>query len=804
MKKRVLFLIVMLLTITVTSAQNAKVYMSFDGANALTTDFTSINGIELREPGAIGPIESVAGTTTSTYTIDPSNTSGDLLKRTASGLYTHDQFANEVVTDSDDSDKALQLDHTGHVFLTEEVLGDGDFTISYDYKSFGSGVNKGFQGMVTLIGQDSQDSNTWKVARLSHWGTGGFVEGTDDFGFDVGGFAHVGTPKYIRFTLTYSSATQKYSVYKDGVFIKEGTVITAGEWTNRKIYLGFRGVGTQDATTGEFPEANFDTNSTPRNRDLQKRFDDITVFNRALTAAEVTAIDATPSSALTIANVSWDGSESSEWTNGDNWSTGNVPTSISVVTIPTGMPNQPVIAAASGIELSSLTVDSGATLTVESGGSLIVNDTSSGDVTYNVAVTDTNWHLATSPVSGEGYDDTWVSTNSIATGSVSSANRGIATYQNGTADVTTGNWVYVQGGASGTFGDGVGYSLLSSTGTGNFSFTGAVNTSDISPSISQNTNNWNLIGNSYTSYLDVAAFITANSTNFGSAFQSIYVWNGSAYVATTTGYVYPGQAFFVSASATGTTASFTTAMQSHQTGTTFLKSSNSVTSIKLNITDGTSNKTTSINYLEGKTEGLDPGFDIGMFNGVSSDLRIYTHLVNNNEGIAFTRQALSDTNIETTVIPVGLKAAANQEITFSAEALNLPSGVNVFLEDKQADTFTRLDEANSIYKVRLFDKLDGTGRFFIHTSTDSALSLESTILEGVSVYKSNSSTLRIVGLSQGQATVKLFNVLGKQMMKTSFETSGSDEVSLSNLATGVYIVQLETENGKLNKKIILE
>ena len=41
----------------------------------------------------------------------------------------------------------------------------------------------------------------------------------------------------------------------------------------------------------------------------------------------------------------------------------------------------------------------------------------------------------------------------------------------------------------------------------------------------------------------------------------------------------------------------------------------------------------------------------------------------------------------------------NKEIIISAEALNLPAGVNVFLEDKQTDTFTRLDEANSNYKI---------------------------------------------------------------------------------------------------------
>ena len=34
------------------------------------------------------------------------------------------------------------------------------------------------------------------------------------------------------------------------------------------------------------------------------------------------------------------------------------------------------------------------------------------------------------------------------------------------------------------------------------------------------------------------------------------------------------------------------------------------------------------------------------------------------------------------VIPVGIKAAAGKEITFSAEAMNIPDGINVYLEDK--------------------------------------------------------------------------------------------------------------------------
>ena len=46
--------------------------------------------------------------------------------------------------------------------------------------------------------------------------------------------------------------------------------------------------------------------------------------------------------------------------------------------------------------------------------------------------------------------------------------------------------------------------------------------------------------------------------------------------------------------------------------------------------------------------------------------------------------------------------------------------------------------------------------------------------------------------------------LGRQVLNAAFESNGTKEISLPRLAKGVYIVQLETAEGKLNKKIILE
>jgi hypothetical protein len=83
------------------------------------------------------------------------------------------------------------------------------------------------------------------------------------------------------------------------------------------------------------------------------------------------------------------------------------------------------------------------------------------------------------------------------------------------------------------------------------------------------------------------------------------------------------------------------------------------------------------------------------------------------------------------------------------------------------------------------------------------LSIADATLDNVSVFTVHNS-LRIIGLQQGKASVKLFNVLGKQVLNAAFESNGMKDIPLPRLAKGIYIVQLETAEGTLNKKIILE
>jgi hypothetical protein len=125
---------------------------------------------------------------------------------------------------------------------------------------------------------------------------------------------------------------------------------------------------------------------------------------------------------------------------------------------------------------------------------------------------------------------------------------------------------------------------------------------------------------------------------------------------------------------------------------------------------------TTIGYRSTATIGLDPGFDVGNFGGASFDL--FTHLVDGSSTSDFTYQSLPDTNYDTMVVPIGLVANSGKEVIFSANNSNLPSGLQVVIEDRTLGVFEILDGTNT-YTVQLASSENGIGRFYLHTRFES-------------------------------------------------------------------------------------
>ncbi|WP_397445757.1 T9SS type A sorting domain-containing protein [Polaribacter sp. R77954] len=370
------------------------------------------------------------------------------------------------------------------------------------------------------------------------------------------------------------------------------------------------------------------------------------------------------------------------------------------------------------------------------------------------------------------------------------------------------------------FGTAQGYaiSVSSSDTKDDYVMQGVQHSGAVSYTLSTGGNGYNLIGNPYISYVNAndAAdgtnnILRVNGSNGSNILteDTIWLWDGDNDVWVTKNLgdvtdpafrIAPLQGFFVKASA-ASAFNFTKAMESHNDTDAFLKTSNNRFEIKLSIANGKKKTSTSIRYIDNMTTDFDNGYDSSIFGGYASALEVYTNLVKQgNKKLAI--QSLPNKNFEDIIVPVGVSTAVNLEITFSAEALNVPTGYKVFLEDRLKNTFTRLDKENAKYTATVSER-SIEGRFYIHVRS-SALSTNTALLKSVSIYKSNASTLKIVGLSQGKASVRIYNVLGKQVLNTSFNSIGVKEISLPKLSKGVYIVQLETETGKLNKKIVVE
>ena len=469
---------------------------------------------------------------------------------------------------------------------------------------------------------------------------------------------------------------------------------------------------------------------------------------------------------------------------------------------------------------------SSANVVLKSGASIIVSGTKTGNISYSRNLPTDKYFLVSPPVSGQSYDDSYVSTYGLDEAGTLNA---IGTYT-----TSTNTWDFMEDGETLPFTSGIGYNVKRASGSGELSFTGVIagdlesqdggvnftlsfDTNTVSPGESIVGYNWNLVGNPYPAYIKNSDFLTSVTNN--SIYEAIWTWKSevNAYVVRTSQigdanngdfYIAPGQGFFVKSLSAGT-INFPEADQYHQIeieGSDTFQRTNPLTSIKLIINNGSSyNRKCDVYYIDNTTLGFDQGYEGLIYGGGgnSNSLAIYTQLLEDNEGVNYQTQSLPNTNYEGMVVPVGVDALAGAVINISAVGTNFPANINVFLEDKQENTFTRLDNTSN-FSTTLSTNLNGIGRFYLHT-TSASLSTGNVLGNNpVSIFTTSRDNVRIVGVQSGTANVQMFNILGKQVLNTSFEGSGSNDINLPVLSSGVYIVQVKNASGTINKKVVIK
>ena len=523
---------------------------------------------------------------------------------------------------------------------------------------------------------------------------------------------------------------------------------------------------------------------------------------------------------LNAQTTTWTGATSTNFNLSTNWDNGSPDGTVKDVVIP-NVTNDPIIDSDNISIYGSFTLAASATLTITEGGSftqpnligsptftnngsIIINsgsefktssdDLGSGSFTYNRNLATMNWYLVSSPFEGQDID------NFITAENPPSLNGDVALAPYNTSDNT---WTYIQTGASGSenFITGKGYSVKLASAD-DISFTGTLLTTNKTISLTTSGLGYNLIGNPYPIHIKSAEILSRNSASLDS--QTIWLWNQatSSYEAKVSGVswaIAPAQAFFVKSD--GAAGNLEIQESDQQSRDDNFQRTNPIPGIVLNLSNDSASRQATIYYIDDTTTGFDNGYDGPRFMGGDSSFAFYTHLVSDSEGVDYDIQSLPDNNYENMVIPLGINAVSGSDITLNVSTIDFPEGINIYLEDKVNNSFTLLD-ANSNFMTTLDSDLNGIGRFYLHTTSE-VLSLDDFLNNNISIYISTKENLRIVGIHNGTAEVQLYNILGKEVFSAAFEGTGMNDIQLPNIKEGIYIINLTTDKGTINKKVII-
>lgn len=522
----------------------------------------------------------------------------------------------------------------------------------------------------------------------------------------------------------------------------------------------------------------------------------------------------------------WQSNSGSDWALGANWSHGVPSSGISAI-IPVAATVQPEIDAGITYEVNDLTIENGTWLTVKkdafftvkgnmmgtgqiiinSGASVIVHGISSVMTTYKRNLGTTNDYYISSPVIGQDID-VFASSHPLAVGPTAS-DRTLRTFNSAIND-----WDFYQDGSttSGDFQSGAGKSITLST-AGDITFNGDFPTSDVSIPITVDNGGHNMLGNPFPSSIAANALtpqsadlLTLNKNVL--AEQTLWLFNQSLGVyeavnqASAARFIPPGQGFFI-ASNGNNSFQFTESMQDHQTDS-FQRSVTNTASIVMQMTNGTNTKTSTVAYRSDASTEFDGGLDSSTFSLFSSgsSFDFYTQLVANNFGRKIEIQSLPDSDYENMIIPIGFKGLNGDVITISADVTGIPSGYGVYIEDKNDNSFTSIENTGETFSITLNSDVDGVGRLFLHVTNTLSVG-DHELTTKVNMFLTENNYLQVMGVELGKkASLKIYNIRGQEMFSTQFEGEVSNKIALPRLRTGLYIIHVYTDKGRTVKKIL--
>ncbi|TXD61679.1 T9SS type A sorting domain-containing protein [Polaribacter sp. IC066] len=474
---------------------------------------------------------------------------------------------------------------------------------------------------------------------------------------------------------------------------------------------------------------------------------------------------------------------------------------------------------------SDLNVASGASFVASSNAtassSIIVKGNAVGEITYKRYISDTDWHIVSAPVIGQGIPDFVAEASNNIDKNPITNNFAVAYYKN--TNASTQRWTYhnetptLENQETLTnFENGLGYSMKRKS-AGFYVFKGAVATANQAVLMNLITGSGThfvaSLGNPYPSFLSAnnqtRSILKQNEAILDDDFIALYTWNKVSkeydVLNYTTGDVYlsPNQGFIVISKTANQNFIFSKNLQSTQGNAGIFRKQAIAPNIILSLSKGVETKTTTLKFLSTATEGLDKGYDAAAYQDGMPSFSINSHLIADSKGVDFTLQCLPNSDYESYYIPLSVHANANETLRFSAETFNLPEGLSIYLEDTLKNTLEKINQKP--YKVILETNTKGVGRFYLRTSSTVLSVKNNNVSKTLDVYKTANNTLRVIGFQEvEEASLKIFSITGKEVFVKSFSTESENNIDIPRLSVGVYLVQVLSEKNNFTKKIVIE
>tara|TARA_B110000003_G_C16444361_1_gene455335 strand:- start:172 stop:813 length:642 start_codon:yes stop_codon:yes gene_type:complete len=210
---------------------------------------------------------------------------------------------------------------------------------------------------------------------------------------------------------------------------------------------------------------------------------------------------------------------------------------------------------------------------------------------------------------------------------------------------------------------------------------------------------------------------------------------------------------------------------------------------------------TNLFFVEGLTLGLDPGYDAGSF---TQNDPLMSRLIENDEGHGMAINAMGLDAMENVVVPLVINQSAGQEFRVSLHNANV-NGANVYLEDNLEGEMIDLKASDFI--LNPISPLSGAGRFFIHMSADTMSNEEAStsMLNAFKEVNANYITLEGLATQSNNINVSLYTVLGRKVLDTTLNNNmNTQTLSTVGMASGIYVIKLESGTDRLTKKLIIQ